>query len=499
MRQALRILTIGLALCLVQPWSLTAADAPVVPPADATPAVVAPAHVAVLLDDAPLKEEIKAKSSFAPTVKGVAPAVVNIFAAKITHNDENPVFNDPFFRRFFGDQMPHEQRESSLGSGVIISHDGYILTNNHVVGQNDEIKVALTDRGREYLARVIGTDPKSDIAVIKIEVEEPLPAVVIANSDLVEVGDTVFAIGNPFGVGQTVTRGIISAVGRGGLGITDYENWIQTDASINPGNSGGALVDAEGRLIGINTAILSKTGTNMGLGFAIPTNFAREIMEQIVACGRVVRGVIGITVQPITEKMVDDLQLKSTQGAIIGKVATGSAAAEAGLAIGDVILGFNGHPVKDPRQLRFLVARTVPGTATPMQVWRGGAELQVTLTVRELPNDDDEGEASGGHSDEPGAPANVRGMILAEMAPDARQELAAPEDVNGLVVIGVDPNSPAAKAGIKPKDIIMELNRKSLKSLGDLKEAMKNLQSASILAYIWSRGEKKYVTLRDSR
>src|SRR5712664_1669955 len=304
----------------------------------------------VTIQDAPLSRDIKAGTSFAPVIRKVAPSVVNISSSMTIHQrgSGNPLLEDPFFRRFFGDDsmdqsQPRDRKAQSLGSGVIVSPDGYILTASHVVEGADKVKVALASGEREFDAKVVGTDPPTDVAVLKIEPRSSLPAVAIADSDKLEVGDAVLAIGNPFAIGQTVTMGIVSGVGRTGLGIAGYENFIQTDAAINPGNSGGALVDAEGRLVGINTAIMSRTGGNMGIGFAVPANLARYVMDRLVTEGKVTRGYLGINIQPLTRDLAKLFHLPDeSSGVMVGGVSPDSAAEKAGLKDGDVILEFNG-------------------------------------------------------------------------------------------------------------------------------------------------------------
>jgi serine protease Do len=294
--------------------------------------------------------------SFAPIVKNSLPAVVSIMSTKVVKNngDEGlaPFFNNPQFREFFGDRLPNqgkqrEQRQRGMGSGVIVNPDGYILTNNHVIDGANDIKIVFHD-GRELKARVIGADPKTDIALLKVE-EKNLPVLAFADSSQVQVGDIALAIGNPLGVGQTVTMGIISATGRGNLGIEDYEDFIQTDAAINPGNSGGALINARGELIGINTAILSRSGGNQGVGFAVPANLARHIMSQISKGGKVVRGYIGTTIQGVTPEIAKAFGLPTARGALIGDVTENGPAAKAGIVKGDVITELNGQPVADSR------------------------------------------------------------------------------------------------------------------------------------------------------
>jgi len=307
--------------------------------------------IRVPLAEAPVSRQGLPEGSFAPIVKKVAPAVVKIVTTttvRDTSIQQPPVFNDPFWRHFFGDQFgrsfPNHPaaplRQVGLGSGVIVTPDGYILTNNHVVDHADQVKVTLPD-GREFTAKVIGRDAKSDIAVVKIDAHN-LPVVPMADSDNVLVGDVVLAIGNPFGVGQTVTEGIVSAKDRGNMGIEDYEDFIQTDAAINPGNSGGALVDVEGRLIGINTAILSGSGGNQGIGFAIPSDLARKVMTSLIRYGQVTRGYLGLMIQDVTPALAKEFDVKNGSGALVGEVVPNGPAAQAGLKNGDVIVEFNG-------------------------------------------------------------------------------------------------------------------------------------------------------------
>src|SRR5688572_18419945 len=303
----------------------------------------AKAPVRLVVEEAPVKRDGRFTTSFDPMIKKVSPAVVNVFtttAARQNTSQNRSPFDDPFFRRFFGDDLPgggetrrfRTPRQNGLGSGVIVSEDGYILTNNHVVDNADEIRIALSDE-REFTAKVVGRDDKSDVAVLKIDAKN-LPYVSLANSDQIEIGDLVLAIGNPFGIGQTVTMGIVSATGRGNMGL-DYEDFIQTDAAINPGNSGGALVDAQGRLIGINTAILSGSGGNHGIGFAVPVNLARNVMESLMKNGRVVRGYLGIAIQDINPALAAEFNVKNGKGALVGEVTPASPAAKAGLQSGD--------------------------------------------------------------------------------------------------------------------------------------------------------------------
>ena len=323
-------------------------------------------------------------ASYYEAVQRATPAVVNIFSSKEVSAPSHPLLNDPIFRRFFGDQLPDEQsRASSLGSGVIVSNAGYIVTNHHVVEAADEIEVALAD-GKKLLAKVVGSDPETDIAVLRVD-SDNLPAIGFGSSDALRVGDVVLAIGNPFGVGQTVTSGIVSALGRTGLGINTFENFIQTDAAINPGNSGGALVDAAGNLIGINTAIFSRSGGSMGIGFAIPVSTVRMVLDQIVKNGSVTRGWIGVEVQEITPPVAESFKLGSTRGALVAGVFRGGPADKAGVKPGDVLLEIEGKPVIDPPAMLNLVAALAPGSSARMTLRRQGKDVQANVTVGRRP------------------------------------------------------------------------------------------------------------------
>jgi serine protease DegS len=318
--------------------------------------------------------------SYADAVGIAAPSVVNLYTTKVINKPAHPLFEDPQFRRFFGDNSPKQKRmESSLGSGVIMSPEGYILTNNHVTSGADQIVVALKD-GRETLARVIGSDPETDLAVLKIDLKN-LPAITVGRSDSIRIGDVALAIGNPFGVGQTVTMGIISATGRNQLGLNNYEDFIQTDAAINPGNSGGALVDANGNLTGINTAIFSKSGGSQGIGFAIPVKLAMEVMKSIIEHGQVIRGWLGIEVQPLTQELAESFGLSGRPGIVVAGIFRDGPAQKAGLQLGDVILSIDGEPAGDGRRSMNQVARIKPTDKVTIQVMRNGKELKLTAEI----------------------------------------------------------------------------------------------------------------------
>jgi len=326
-----------------------------------------------------------AQLSFAPAVQTAAPAVVNIFTRKRVIEKRNPLLDDPLFRRFFSDNLPapRERMENSLGSGVIVSPQGYILTNYHVIQSADDVVVLLRD-GRSDVAQVVGSDPETDLAVLKISLRE-IPTITLGNSESLHVGDLVLAIGNPFGVGQTVTMGIVSATGRNQLGINTFENFIQTDAAINPGNSGGALVNLRGDLVGINTAIFSRSGGSQGIGFAIPAKLANGVMRQIIEQGRVVRGWLGIEAQDLTAQLADSLGVERIEGVIVTNLLRGGPAHQAGVRPGDVLTEIDGAPIRNTRTVLDLVTRRSPGTRLRLGGVRAGSKFSAEITVRERP------------------------------------------------------------------------------------------------------------------
>ncbi|HTL16617.1 MAG TPA: DegQ family serine endoprotease [Patescibacteria group bacterium] len=457
------------------------------------------------VDETPLPREVGGHSSFAPVVKKVAPGVVKVFTTTKLHNtafNGAPDGMDDMLRRFFGDQFPGGRgqrrefgmpRQQGIGSGVIATKDGYILTNNHVVDGADEVKVALQD-GREFTAKVIGRDPKTDVAVIKIDGKD-LPAVPMADSEKVEVGDVVLAIGNPFGIGQTVTTGIVSATGRGGAVGLDYEDFIQTDAAINPGNSGGALVDAEGRLIGINTAILSRSGGNQGIGFAIPVNIARDVMSSLVKEGHVTRGYLGVMIQDINPSLEQEFNLKDNKGALVSDITPKSPAEKAGFKNGDVILEFNGKKVTDSRHLKLEVARTQPGETVPVKVLRDGENKTLEVTVKELPGTEHLAKNDSSHPDDTGT---LNGVAVADLDNNARQQFDVPSTVKGAVVTQVDPNSASAEAGLRPGDIIQEINRKPVKNAEEAVQMTEKTTNKKTLLRVWREGGSHYVVVDES-
>ena len=420
------------------------------------------------------RSEAAAGRGYSAVVKRVLPAVVNISSTKVVKQaaQEMPQGLDPFFRQFFGNDfgqkfnVPEERREKALGSGVVVSPEGYILTNNHVVDGAKEVTVTLHDK-REMKARVIGTDPRTDIAVLKLDGSN-FPALTLADSSKVEVGDVVLAIGNPFGVGQTVTAGIVSATGRGGLGIEQVEDFIQTDAPINPGNSGGALVDDEGHLIGINTAIISgNSGGNQGIGFAVPINMARHDMDQILAHGKVEHGYLGILPQDVTPALAKSFNANGTNGALVGQVTPNSPAAKAGLKEGDIITEINGQPVADANQLRSKIGMMDPNSTAKLKVMRSGKMEDMAVTLGEFPSNQERASAVEGSAEN-----GLHGVTVENLTPETAHELKLSAGTKGVVVDKVNPNSPAAEAGLQRGDVIQQVNHQSVSNVKEYSQAI---------------------------
>ena len=459
--------------------------------------------VKLVVDDKPVTRDVKLGTSFSPIVKKVAPSVVMVTTSakpKQATMQEFPGFDNPFFRRFFGEELdqrqprrrPNAPRQVGQGSGVIVTKDGYILTNNHVVDGADEVKVGLQD-GREFTGKVVGKDPKTDVAVLKIEGKD-LPFIATADSDKIEVGDIVLAVGNPFGIGQTVTMGMISATGRATLGL-DYEDFIQTDAAINPGNSGGALVDADGRLIGINTAILSRSGGNQGIGFAIPMNLARDVMESLVADGKVTRGYLGVMIQDVTPSLAKEFNLKDQKGALIGDVVPKGPAEKAGLKSGDIVLEFNGKAVTGSRQFKLQVARVKPSESVQVMVLRNGSTKTLEVTVKELPGSEQVAKADSPSTADGEA---LKGVAVGDLDAQVRREMNIPANVHGAVVLDVEDGSAAREAGLKPGDVILEINRQAVKGADDAVKLTENPKDKTTLLRIWSNGGSRYVVVDES-
>jgi len=421
-------------------------------------------------------------------IERVIPAVVNISSKRIVK--QNPMASDPFFRDFFRRFFRDRERvQRNLGSGVIVNSEGYILTSNHLVNQAEEIKVTLPDK-REFDAEVIGTDSQSDVAVIKIEGDD-LPVLETGDSDDLRLGETVIAVGYPFGVGQTVTKGIVSALGRS-LKLVDYEDFIQTDAAINPGNSGGALINIKGELIGINTAIVSRSGGSQGIGFAIPINLATSIMESITEHGYVIRGYLGVFLYPqdITPGMAEVFGMESTRGALISEVSEDTPADRAGLKSGDVVVRFNGVGVEDSDDLRTMVADVTPGTEVEIEIIRDGEHKELEVEIGERP--ESEGEI---REESPEGSTLFLGVALRNLNDYLRNRLDIPQNIRGVVVTDVSGGSPAAEAGLKEGDVILEINRQRVENINDMRDVLDSMEEKSAVVRIFRQGHYHYLEI----
>lgn len=438
-----------------------------------------------------------AQNSYADVVSRISPAVVTVHSTERSRaNQQFPFSDDPLFREFFGDRMPQDQqprRVEGIASGVIVSPDGYILTNHHVVDGALELRVETTDR-RSYPAKLIGSDRPSDLAVIKIDASN-LPVLTLGDSDRVRVGDVVLAVGNPLGIGQTVTSGIISAKGRS-TGVSDgsFEDFLQTDASINRGNSGGALVNTNGELIGINSQILSPSGGSIGIGFAIPSNMARAVMDQLIKGGKVRRGMIGVTIQDVTADLAANLGLQSARGAIVSSVQPTGPGEQAGIKRGDVIVAINDQPIGDSNNLRNIIAATAPGTPISVTLFRDGREQTVKLTLAELPSST---VGNRGEGDEGGSATGDRfGLTLEPLTPDMATRLGLSANDQGLLVTRIDPNGTAADAGMRQGDVIQEVNRQPVRTVAEFTAAALRSGNRPALLLVNRRGNALYLTLR---
>jgi serine protease Do len=446
------------------------------------------------------------RDSYADIVKIAAPAVVTIRTEGRGRPSPTGMQDDDFLRRFFGDRFDRfddfqgrpgpsrpTPRQRGLGSGVIVDASGYVLTNHHVVDGAERISVDLTDR-RTVDATLVGSDKASDLAVLKIEAPN-LQALPLGDSDAVAVGDVVLAVGNPLGIGQTVTMGIISAKGRStGAGNGGYEDFLQTDAPINHGNSGGALVNTRGQLVGINSQIVSMSDGNIGIGFAIPANMARHVMDDLRNTGRVRRAQLGVTVQPVTSDMAESLGLKQVGGAIVSTVAPGSAADKAGVKRGDVIKAFNGRPVDDTNTLRNRVAEAAPGSVSKVTIVRDGADQELLVTLDEVAGD--RLARRGGSAGD--ADQDRLGVAVAPLTPELASREGLPRDAKGLLIQDVDPDSRAATAGMEPRDVILEVNRQPVGTVEDLRAALRSSPDRPVLLLVRRDGRDRFVTVRPS-
>lgn len=470
-------------------------------------ALESPARAAAPAAGAAQPAAIEPSSGFAEVAKAVRPAVVNITPAKIVVRERerrSPFgFRFPFdpFDEFFGmpehrfgpqrgEPMDQAPRPRGMGSGVLVSPDGYIITNDHVVEGAKEVQVTLPDK-REFVGKVIGTDPRTDLAVVKIDGKD-LPYVPWGDSSKLQVGEYVLAVGNPFGLNSTVTLGIVSALGRDRMGITQYEDFIQTDAAINPGNSGGALVNTRGELIGINTAIVSRTGGYQGVGFAVPSSMAKPVYESLVKTGKVVRGYLGVAIQDLTPELAQSFGLKASKGALVSDVTSESPAERAGLKQGDVIVEYQGNPVEDPGALQRAVTRTPVGTKATLKVIRDGREQEIEVTIAEQPEtvrvaSTEESEAEGA----------LAGVEVRDLDRRTARELGLSDNAKGVVVMNVDPESHAAQAGLTEGDVIQEINRKPVRSVKDFEKIAAGLKKDQpALLLINRRGASLFLAVR---
>ena len=454
---------------------------------------------AVKMDSSMLPRSTGAITSFAPIVDKVGPSVVTIYTTKNVKEQANPFAGNPMLRHFFG--MPDNPggeggpggTVQGLGSGVIVSADGLILTNNHVAEAGDKIKVHIGDPGRDYDAKVVGNDSTSDLALLRIDAKN-LPVITFADSDQVKVGDIVLAVGSPFGLTNSVTMGIVSALGRAGGDAGGYENFIQTDAAINPGNSGGALVDTQGRLVGINTAIYSRSGGNEGIGFAVPSGLARSVLDSLAKYGKVSRGYLGTIVQTLTSDLAEQFKAPADQkGALISDVTAGSAAEKAGLKNGDIITAVNSKPINDPHALRLTVGGMTPGDKVTVTYLRDGREQTAEVTLGQQPA---KGELS--ENEQPAGKSNVLdGITVGDLDDSARAELKVPKELKGVLVTDVAPDSVGYAIGLRKGDVIIEMNRKPLTSSDQaVDEGNKIEKTERVLLQVWSKGRTEYLVLK---
>ena len=424
---------------------------------------------------------------YAGVVKQVVPAVVYITSTKVVKQNPNFQLPDDFFRQFFGDNVPQqfngngrgfnlrqapqqEEREQGLGSGVIVSPEGYILTNNHVVDGATDIMVTLHDK-RQLKGRVVGTDAKTDIAVVKVDGSN-FPTLTLADSSKLEVGDIVLAVGQPFGLGETVTQGIVSAKGRSGLGIEQLEDFIQTDAAINPGNSGGALVDDEGHLVGINTAIVGGQGGNVGIGFAVPINMAKHDMDEILAHGKVSRAYMGIYPEDLSPALARSFHVQNMTGALVSNISDDSPASHSNLKTGDVIVEINGQPVKDANDLRLKIGNMSPGTNVTFKVMRNGTPMNVSMTLGETPTEQAQNTLQRGQRNSGGSAEALQGVTVENLTPDVARQLQIPSATLGVVVDSVSASSKAAEANLQQGDVIVQVNHRPVANTQEFREAV---------------------------
>jgi len=436
----------------------------------------------------------RGEQAFVEISKAVTPAVVNISSTRVVRREESgSPFDDPFFRRFFGDDFfrhpdTPQRKEQGLGSGVIVDATGLIVTNHHVIAKADEINVILADK-REFKGKVIGTDPKTDLAVVRIAADG-LPTVPWGDSSVLDVGEYVLAIGNPFGLNQTVTMGIVSAIGRANVGIADYEDFIQTDAAINPGNSGGALVNTRGELVGINTAIFSQSGGYMGIGFAVPSNMAKSVLESLVKRGKVVRGWLGVSIQEVTPQLAKEFGLEEARGALISDILPDSPAEAAGLRRGDVVIALNDQTIESASQLRNHVAQLSVGTRAHVKIIRKGKEKRIEIKIEAQPAEMAQAGEAGGNG------TALAGVQVRRLTPELARQLGLNRTDGGVVVVHVEPESPADAAGLMRGDLIMEINRRGVSDVDQYNTVLSNTdKDVSLLLLVHRKNRALFLTV----
>ncbi len=451
-------------------------------------------------DQAAIASAVALGDAFSAVAEEALPAIVTITSERVIatqlgpeSGDNMPGIFDDFFRRFHRDMGPQEYRQRGLGSGFIVSADGVILTCNHVVQDAQDVKVVLSD-GREYTASVIGADPKTDVAILRVKADQPLPALRLGDSDALRVGEWVLALGNPFsqGLSGTVTAGIISAMGRSRIGLTAYEDFIQTDAAINPGNSGGPLIDLHGDVIGLNSAIAGRSGGSQGVGFAIPVNLAKMVKESILTDGRVVRGWLGIYLGELTDELREAFKIDADQGVLVQQVQKDSPADKAGVLDGDVILELDGKPVQDVNSLRFHIAELRPGTEVALTLLRDGRRLTVTAKLEEL-----EADAAATPQAESGDALARLGFAVAELTDEWRGELELDKSVTGVIITDVGQATPAEDAGLRAGDVITEVAREPVRSRAGFLRALSGVEPGQvILLTVYSEANHRFVAIR---
>jgi serine protease Do len=480
----------------------------------------------ISVDRKAINRDAPDRVSYAPVIKRTAASVVYVYSTKtVRGQDMSPFFNDPMLRRFFDipglvprqeedDETPRgnsgknnnrrnntprttprrlpDQTQSGLGSGVVITADGYVLTNNHVVEDADDVRVSIGESNKRYVAKVVGRDSLTDIAVLKIDATNLTPAT-FGDSDQLQVGDVVLAIGNPFGVGQSVSRGIVSALSRG-VGIGPFEDFIQTDAAINPGNSGGALLDVEGRVVGINSAILSRSGGFAGVGFAIPINLVRSVAEQIVNTGRVDRGFLGVAPQDLTEELTS--QFGADKGALISQVTEDSPASRAGLKAGDVITKVNAIEIRDARHLLLTISQIAPNTEVTLEFLRDGKTQTGKTKLSRRPDDTLARSEPGAGGKDIGV---LNGVGVGDITPQLRDQLQLPARVKGAIITGIEPDSPSARQGLREGDVILELNRKPVSDAEEAVKLSEEIKGPQVLVLIWRNGRTRYLAIDESK